>query len=202
MESRGAPPAPVPVVEYISPAPVAVSSLEPVVEFRAPAPAVEYIAPAPAVVQAPTPVMEPVAPVPAVFQAPTPVVEYLVPAPAVIPSPAVECMSPVPVVDAAPAPVVEFIAPAAHTQQRLQTQRHTYRLSTARRVEGASRLRQVLCRVWTRPGTCLTCRWSHAGFRGALGVRVETHEEERETVRRLCCISVMSCSRGLLMGIR
>ena len=136
--SRGVSQAPAPVVEYISLAPAAVSSLEPVVEFLAPAsvvilsatPVKEYIALAPTVFRAPVPVVEYLAIAPAVFHASSPVVEYIAPAPAVILAPFEEYISPVPVVDAVPAPVMEFIAPSAHSQffslslshQRRQTQ--------------------------------------------------------------------------------
>ena len=127
-----------------------------------PAPVVEYITPAPAVSAAPAPVDEYVAPAPAVFAAPSPVVR----------SAGARCG-----VYRTFSPNTVFLS-----HQRLQMQRHTYRLSLAPRVERASRLRQVLCRdavLWTRPGTCLGA--GHACFRGAFGVRVETHEKERET---------------------
>ena len=208
------------MVEYISPAPVVISSSEPVVKFPAPAtavisspdPVVEYLAPAPVVIQSTTPVVEYLAPVPAVFQAPTPVVEYLAPAPVVFPAPVEEYISPVPVVDAVPAPVMECIAPSAHKQfffslslshQRLQTQRHTPRLSTAPRVEGASRLRLVRqdSVLWTRPGTCLTCRWSESCvLLWRLVYEWTRTKRERNSWRGLCYISVMSCSRAPVMG--
>ena len=149
--------------------------------------------------------MEYLAPVPAVFRAPTPVVEYL--------APVEEYISPVPLVHTAPAPVVDFIAPSARTQffslshQRRQIQRHTSRLLLAPRVEGASRLQQVLCRdavLLTRLGTCLTCRWSGSCVLPwrAWGTSGDARKRERNSWRRLCCISVMSCSRAQVMGIR
>ena len=138
-------------------------------------------------------------PMPAVFQAPTPVVELLAPAPAL---------------SEAPAPGVEFIAPSDRTQfflslshQRLQMQRHTSRLSLAPRVERAFRLLQVLCRdavLWTRPATCMTCRWSGSSVLPwrAWSTGGDARKSERNSWRGLCCISVMSCSRAQVMGIQ
>ena len=159
----------------------------------------ESIAPAPAVFQAPTPVLESIAPALSVVQAPSPVVMSIAPAPAVILAPLEEYISPVPVVDAVTAPVMEFVAPSARTQflshQRLQTQRHTSRLSTAPRVERASRLRLVRrdSVLWTRPGTCLTCKWSGSCvlLRRAWGSSGDARRGERNSWRRHCCTSVM-----------
>ena len=106
--------------------------------------------------------------------------------------PVEEYTSPVPVVDAVPARVMDFIAPSCPytvflSHQRLQTQRHTSRVSLAPRVERAPRLRQVLCRdavLWTRPGTCLTCRWNGSCVLPwrAWGTSGDARKSERETV--------------------
>ena len=89
--------------------------------------------------------------------------------------------------------------------KRLQTQRHTYRLSMAPRVEGASRL-QLVRRdsvLWMRPGTCLTCRWSGPCVLlwRAWGTSGDARRGERNSWRGLCYISVMSCSRALVIGV-
>ena len=201
---------PAPVVEYIAPHPAVHVALAPVDEYVAPAPAVcvapapvEYIAPAPAVCAAPSPSVEYITPAPAVYAAQAPVVEYLAPAPALseAPAPVVEYFAPAPALSEAPAPVAEFIAPSAGTQ--------FFSLSTASapRVERASRHRQVLCRdavLWTRPGTSLTCRWSGSCVLlwHAWGTSGDAQKRERNSWRGLCYISVMSCSRAQVMGIR
>ena len=113
---------PVPVVEYIAPAPTVSAAPALVDEYVAPAPAVyaapapvdEYVAPAPAVIAAPAPVEKYIALAPAVIAAPAPVEEYIAPAPAVYaaPAPVVEFITHAPAVFAAPAPVDKYIAPA------------------------------------------------------------------------------------------
>ena len=164
--------APAPVEEYVAPAPAVSAAPAPVEEYIAPAPAVsaapapveEYIAPAPAVSAAPAPSVEYTMPAPAVYAAQAPVAEYLAPAPSVFQAPTPR-ISPVPLVHTAPAPVVDFIAPSARTQ--------FFSLSPASSdpethfpvVTGTKSRRgiETLCRdaaLWTRPGTCFTCRWS------------------------------------------
>ena len=115
--------------------------------YVTPAPVVEYIAPAASYVT-PAPVDEYIARVPAVDAAPAPVVVYC---------------SPAPVGYAALAPVLEFIAPSSATQfflslSRQRRLRRTSLLAGTPRVEGASRLRQVLGRdvvLRTRAGNVL-----------------------------------------------
>ena len=173
------------MVEYISPAPAVISSPEPVVE---------YLAPAPVVIQSTTPVVEYLAPVPAMFQAPTPVVEYLAPAPVVSPALVEEFFSPVMVVDAVPALVMECIAPSVHTQifflsvslspTSPDTETHfpiVNGTKNRRGIEtptGSSRFRPV-----DEAGHVLDVQVERV-VRAcvALGVRMETHEKERETV--------------------
>ena len=69
--------------------------------------------------------------------------------------------------------------------EHLSLSRQT-RLFSKPRVERASRLRQALCRdavLWTRAGTCFTCKWRGSCVRSVarLGVRVDAHEKERGT---------------------
>ena len=56
----------------------------------------------------------------------------------------------------------------------------------------------------TRLGTCLTCKWSGSCVLlwRAWGTSGDARRGERNSWRILCCTSVMSCSRALVMGIR
>ena len=109
---------PVPVTEYVAPAPAVAPFSAPAVSYEAPAPVVGYVAPAPAVTYAaPAPVVGFDSPAPSVtFAASAPVIDYVAPAPSVTyaeAAPVFEYVAPAPVLEyIASAPAVSFVAPS------------------------------------------------------------------------------------------
>ena len=144
-------------------------------------------------------------PVPVVIVAPAPVMEYL----AAVPAPVEEYISPVPLAHTAPAPVVDFIAHSARTQFFSLSDAETHFLA----VTGTKSQKGI-----ETPTSSLSRRRLVDEAGHVLDVQVErvmrasvarlgyewrrTKKRERNSWRRLCCISVMSCSRAQVMGIR